>query len=153
MAKCKKTLRILCHFCGLLPGRQVGPVAAPLPWSAAVVDHPVGQEGVLPRDLLNADVPLPGLRGGSAQDAVDLMPAPGRDRLGDDGLGQHPRLPIVDLEMEDARAFVHLPGVDQRQVAPVLLVLLQPLHPGLPAEGLTERHRVVEDAVVSASSF
>ena len=63
----------------LVPGRQVGPVAAALARSAAVVDHPVGQEGVLPRDLLNADIPLPGLRGGSAQDPVDLMPAPGRE--------------------------------------------------------------------------
>ena len=32
----------------LLPRRQVGAVAAALSRSAAVVDHPVGQEGVLP---------------------------------------------------------------------------------------------------------
>ena len=32
----------------LLLRRQVGAVSAALSWSAAVVDHPVGQEGVLP---------------------------------------------------------------------------------------------------------
>ena len=30
----------------LLPRRQVGPVAAALPRGPAVIDHPVGQEGV-----------------------------------------------------------------------------------------------------------
>ena len=32
----------------LLSGRQVGPVAAPLPRGAAIVDHSVGQKRVLP---------------------------------------------------------------------------------------------------------
>ncbi len=44
----------------LLPGRDIGPIAATLPRRPAIVDHSVGQEGVGAGGLADPDVALCG---------------------------------------------------------------------------------------------
>ena len=118
----------------------------------AIVDHSVGQKRIVAGDLLDPDIPLPGVRVGSQQYPVDLMPAPRRNRLGHHPLGQHSRRPVVDVQLKDAGAPIHLSRVDQRHVAAVLLVLLQGIDPGPIIEGRPVGHGVVEDAVLAAAS-
>ena len=78
----------------LLPPRQIGDIAAAVSRCPTVVDYPVGQKRVLPRHLLDPDIPLAGLRTGSQQDPVDLMPPPGEeDRLSAGKLVPVGRLP------------------------------------------------------------
>ena len=79
------------------------------------------------------------------QDRVDLVPAPGRKRPGDDRPGQPARVSVVDVEAEDALAPVHFPGVDQGQVAAVPLVLPEGVDPGALDRSRTIGHPVVEE--------
>ena len=131
-------------------GRQVGPVPAPLPGRAPVVDHPVGQEGVVAGHLSDPHVALGGTRSVLPQHGVELTPPPGRDPQAGHGVDQPPRRPVVDLQGEEALSPVPLSRVDQGQVAPVLPVLPQPLHPGLLLEPLPPGRRRVEDPVAPA---
>ena len=52
----------------LFLGGQVGAVAAALSRSAAVIDHRVGQEGVVADELFDPDIALGGSRGVGGQD-------------------------------------------------------------------------------------
>ena len=63
----------------LFLGGQVGAVAAALSRSPAVIDHRVGQEGVVADELFDPDIPLGDSRGVVGQDGVDLAPAAGVD--------------------------------------------------------------------------
>ena len=111
----------------LLPGRDIGAVSAAFPGAGAVVDHPVGQEGIVAGDLADTDIALGGSLGIVAQDAVDLAPSPGRDRPAGDRRDQQAPIPVVDVDGEDTLAVVDFSGIDQGQVAAALPVLLKAL--------------------------
>ncbi len=68
---------MLVRVIWLLPSRHIGAVVAALSRSPAVVDHPVGQEGIIARRLSHPDITLGGPWSVIAQDAVDLTPASG----------------------------------------------------------------------------
>ena len=66
----------------LLLAEQEGAISAPLPESAAIVDHAVGDKRVAARGLPNVDKALSGSRSVGGQNAVDLPPAQGGNTLG-----------------------------------------------------------------------
>ena len=111
--------------CGLGLAEQEGSVAAPLPRPAAVIDHPVGDKRVVAHGLPHLNVSLSPV----AQNPVELIPAPGTERH---ALGSRLgiSLTIVNVDLNGDVVVVDFPRVDQRQIAPVLLVLLQTIDPG-----------------------
>jgi len=110
--------------------RQIGPVAGALPRRPAVVDHSVGQKGIVARNLLDPHIALGRARSVFTQDGVDLMPPSGRNLEAGHRVGQHPGVPVVDVQLKDTRTVIDFAGVDQGQVATVLFVLPESLYPG-----------------------
>ena len=113
----------------LFPGGQVGAVAAALSRSAAVIDHRVGQEGVVADELVDPDVGLGDSRGVVGQDGVDLAPAAGFEV--DELYSLKSPVFIVNLYPEGAAAVIDLTGIDQGQVGSVLPVVLESVDPGV----------------------